>query len=259
MKRIHLFEFGDQAWFPFFLRNYMTDFLQYLSNAAQVYAPVVDEIETTLRENKLTRIVDLGSGGGGGWLWLSAELKKRIPDLTIKLTDLYPNAVAFQEVAKRSVVFQFTEQPVDAREVPEDLKGLRTQLLSFHHFKPEEAIRILQNAVDSRQPLAVLEIQDRSVISILTMLLSPVSVLLFTPFIRPFRFYRLLFTYLIPVVPLVVLWDGIVSCLRTYTVEELKSLVQQVDQHTSFDWKIEKKQAKKGFVIYLIGQPVERP
>ncbi len=32
MARIHLFEFENQAWFPSFLRNYGTDFLQFLSN-----------------------------------------------------------------------------------------------------------------------------------------------------------------------------------------------------------------------------------
>ena len=44
MKRIHLFEFEDQTWFPSFLRNYVTDFLQFLSNKAKVYESVVPEI-----------------------------------------------------------------------------------------------------------------------------------------------------------------------------------------------------------------------
>lgn len=255
MKRIHLFEFGDQSWFPIFLRNYLTDFLQHLSNFAKVYEPVVDEIDQVLQKNKISNIVDLGSGGGGGWLWLSTELEKRTPNLKIKLTDFYPNLSAFEKVKNKSSVFDYSKQSVDARYVPKDLKGLRTQFLSFHHFKPKDAVQILQNAVDSNQPLAIFEIQDRTMGSIITMLFSPISVLLFTPFIKPFRIGRIFFTYLIPIVPIVVFWDGIVSCLRTYSVTELENLVKKVENHSSFDWQIEKKIAKKGFVIYLIGSP----
>lgn len=41
MGRIHLFGFEDQKWFPDFLRNYGTDFLQWLANRTKMYRPVV--------------------------------------------------------------------------------------------------------------------------------------------------------------------------------------------------------------------------
>ncbi|SHM52145.1 hypothetical protein SAMN04488057_1026 [Cyclobacterium lianum] len=37
MGRIHLFEFEDLEWFPAFLRDYGTDFLQFLSNKTKMY------------------------------------------------------------------------------------------------------------------------------------------------------------------------------------------------------------------------------
>ncbi len=255
MRRIHLFEFEDQKWFPAFLRNYVTDFLQFLSNKAKVYKPVVDVIHTTLRENNTSTIIDLGSGGGGGLFWLSHELKKVQPDLQIILTDLYPNITAFEHVKKKSAIFDYCAYPVDAKNVPENLKGLRTQFLSFHHFKPDGARMILQNAVNAQQPIAVFEIQDRSIPSIIAMVLSPVSVLFTTPFIRPFSIGRLIFTYLIPIVPLVVLWDGIVSCLRTYPTEEMKDLVSSIHNKDSYTWNFDKKKSKTGFVIYMTGVP----
>ena len=52
----------------------------------------------------------------------------------------------------------------------------------------------------------------------------PILVLVVTPFIRPFRWPRLLFTYPLPLVPLTCLWDGFVSQLRAYTPDELKNL-----------------------------------
>ena len=54
---------------------------------------------------------------------------------------------------------------------------------------------------------------------------------LLTPRMRPFRWSRLLFTYLVPLIPLVVLWDGIVSCFRTRTPEELLELTKSFPQY----------------------------
>lgn len=255
MKRIYLFEFEDQKWFPSFLRNYVTDFLQFLSNKAKVYASVVGVIQETLEKSKTSKIIDLGSGSGGGLLWLAEELKNSKPDLKITLTDFYPNLIAFDHTIKQSDVFDYYSTSVDAKDVPQELKGLRTMFLSFHHFKPMEAQKIIQSAVNAKQSIAIFEIQDQSLPSIVAMLLSPISVLLTTPFIKPFRFGRLIFTYLIPIVPLVVLWDGIVSSLRTYSVAEMKLLVDTIDNKESFNWQFEKKKEKMGFVIYMTGIP----
>ena len=255
MHRIHLFEFEDQTWFPSFLRNYVTDFLQFLSNKAKVYQPVIDVIHNTLNAGHTSTIIDLGSGSGGGLLWLSDELKKINPALQIILTDLFPNIEAFEYTRQKSSDFDYFQHPVDAKNVPENLKGLRTQFLSFHHFNPDEARMIIQNAVNAQQSIAIFEIQDRSFPSFIAMLLSPVSVLFTTPFIRPFRFGRLVFTYLIPVIPLVVLWDGIVSCLRTYSVDEMKALVDSLENKKNYSWQFDKKKSKTGFVMYMIGIP----
>ncbi|WP_273565879.1 hypothetical protein [Maribacter halichondriae] len=126
MGRIHLFELEDQKWFPTFLRNYGTDFLQFMSNKTKMYKPVVPVIEKGLKASKTNQIIDLGSGGGGGLLWLNTELKKRIPDLKIILTDYYPNIPAFEFTKKEADNFEFIEEPIDARKVPIELVGLRT-------------------------------------------------------------------------------------------------------------------------------------
>lgn len=255
MKRIHLFEFEDQKWFPSFLRNYVTDFLQFLSNRAKVYEPVVDDIVRTLSSNGINRIVDMGSGSGGGLIWLGQTLVRERSDLKILLTDLYPNKVAFDHIVRNQPFFEYNPEPVNATRVPVHLEGMRTMFLSFHHFRSRDAVSILQNAVDARQPIAIFEGQDRSLLSIIAMLLSPLSVLLTTPFIKPFRWGRLVFTYLIPVVPLVVLWDGLISSFRTYSVAEMKELVKQVRDNEQYDWQFSKKKGKAGFVISTIGVP----
>lgn len=253
MGRIHLFEFEDQKWFPDFLRNYVTDFLQFLSNKTGMYKPLVPLIEEVLKSNKLDTIIDLASGGGGGLIWLNGELKKKVPNLKIILTDYYPNIPAFEYTKKQSDNFEYYTQPVDARKVPAELKGLRTQFLSLHHFKPKDVKLILQNAIDSKSPIAVFEAQERSFASILAMIFSPISVLLTTPFIRPFKIGRIIFTYLIPIVPLFVLWDGVVSSLRTYSIKELQTIINDLNNTEKYNWQMEKIKSGPATVFYLIG------
>lgn len=253
MARIHLFEFEDQKWFPSFLRNYGTDFLQFLSNKTKMYASIVPIIEKGLKASDENQIVDLASGGGGGFLWLNTELKKSVQDLRITLTDYYPNIAAFKRTQSKAANFDYSEQSVDARNVPKELKGLRTQFLSLHHFKPEDARLILENAVTSEQPIAIFEAQERSFAGILAMFFSPLSVIFTTPFIRPFKLGRLFFTYILPIVPLFVWWDGIVSSLRTYPVEEMENLVKSLPNGEQYNWEIGRSKPGAGAILYLLG------
>ncbi len=257
MGRVHLFEFEDQSWFPSFLRNYGTDFLQFLSNKTKMYKPVIPVIKKGLQKSKSNQIIDLGSGGGGGLIWLNSELIKEIPDLKIVLTDYYPNIPAFKHTKSLAPNFEFIDYPVDARKVPENLSGLRTQFLSLHHFKPDYAKQILQNAVVSNSSIAIFEAQERSLASLLAMLFSPISVLFTTPFIRPFKIGRIIFTYLIPIVPLFVLWDGLVSSLRTYSVKEMEQLVSKVSGNENYVWDIKRIKSGPGVILYLLGTKKE--
>lgn len=254
MKRIHLFEFEDLSWFPIFLRNYMTDFLQFLSNKTKIFKGVYALIDELLTSTDEDQIIDLGSGGGGGLIWMASELEKSHPTLNIVMTDLYPNISAFEFTKRKNDIFSYRAEPVDARQVPDDLKGLRTQFLSLHHFKPDDAKAILQNAVDCKQNIAIFEGQERSISSLMAMIFSPISVCLVTPFIRPFKLGRIIFTYFIPLVPLFVFWDGIVSSLRTYSVSEMNDLVAGVNNSGTYEWKIGKVQSGLVVNLYLIGK-----
>ena len=250
MNRIHLFEFEDQKWFPSFLRNYGTDFLQFLSNKSKMFKLVIPILEKALVKSNTNQIIDLGSGG---LLWINSELKKKIPNLKITLTDYYPNISAFKFTKVQSDNFEYIKESIDARNVPLELKGFRTQFLSFHHFKQSEAKLILQNAIASNVPIAIFEAQERSLKSILGMIFSPLTVLFVTPFIKPFEIGRIVFTYLIPIVPLFVLWDEIVSCLRTYSIKEIKELIEDTENYDYYDWEINRVVSGPGVILYLLG------
>jgi hypothetical protein len=253
MGRLHLFEFEDLKWFPESIRNYGTDFLQFLSNKTKLFNPIAPIILKGLKKSGGHQIIDIASGGGGGYLSLNKELLQSDSELKILLSDFFPNKNAFEHTAKQASNIQFTATPVDARNVPKELKGLRTQFLSLHHFQPEDARKILQNAVDSKSCIAIFEAQERSFTSLLAMFFSPISVLISTPFIRPFKFGRILFTYIIPIVPFFVWWDGIVSSLRTYSESEMQDLINSLHKTDTFDWEIGRVKSGPGFILYLLG------
>ena len=142
-------------------------------------------------------------------------------------------------------------------DIPRDLKCFRTQFLSFHHFRLKDAKAILQNAIDRNQAIGIFEAQQRDVKNLVERFLSPLSLLLLTPFIKPFKFDRIIFTYLIPVLPLITLWDGVISVLRTYTVKELKGMISELRNNDSFDWEVDIVKANSFAILYLLGTPVK--
>jgi len=81
---------------------------------------------------------------------------------------------------------------------------------------------------------------------------------LFTPFFKPFRFSRLLYTYIIPIIPFCTIWDGIVSIIRLYKPSELLKIAREVDTENYF-WEAGKKRSNFGLkVTYLIGYPLTK-
>jgi hypothetical protein len=205
--------------------------------------------------------VDLCSGAGGPWLWLYKSLyidfdRQDTTMVSVCLTDKYPNTPAFAraQTASRNKI-HFHASPVSVTEVPPDLDGFRTLFASFHHFPPPEAQAILQDAVDRQQGIGIFEVPGRHFLTILLTLLVPIADLLVTPFLRPFRWSRLLWTYLLPVIPLILLFDGLVSCLRVYSPRELTELTEHLSFASDYEWDIGEERAGLLTITYLIGYP----
>jgi hypothetical protein len=261
MRRRQWMELHDQPWFPNSLRNLVTDTLQFVWNCFDFYEPIVPRLRYALQDAGTHRILDLCSGGGGPWLSLVRDFedKQRFP-LDICLTDRFPNPEAFEHTKSllhARVVFH--SGSVDATRVPTDLDGFRTLFTSFHHFPPEGARAILQDAVKRHRGVGVFEVAKRDWLTIVLVLFMPVMTFALVPFIRPFRWPRLLWTYLIPVLPFVVWSDGVISCLRAYTPPELLALTRGLSKD-EYHWETgeEKKGRLPVTITYLIGYPIRR-
>lgn len=258
LGRAELFEFHDREGFPAVWRNLLTDYLSFYAARFKPYRHATPVLAETLKRAGAVRIVDLCSGAGQPVISLVEGVRQRgFPELEVVLTDKYPNVESWRHAIHNSgCAVSFEEGPVDAVDVPERLTGLRTLFTSFHHFSREDAVRVLSDAVEKRQGVGVFEYTERNwIIWGIPVLLIPLFVWMCTPFMRPFRWRRLLWTYLVPVVPFVALWDGFVSCLRTYSVDELGAFVEEIDA-SSHEWDIGRvPSVGLSRVTYLVGLP----
>ena len=126
---------------------------------------------------------------------------------------------------------------------------------SFHHMKPTTAKKILQSAQNNRQPILIYEVAKNNIPIFLWWLLLPISLtililmsLIMTPFVRPLSLTQILFTYLIPIIPLVYAWDGQASLMRTYTFEDIESLLNG-EKKDDYQWTIRDAKRENGRIL----------
>ena len=253
VARLHLFEFEDQQWCPAVLRNAVTGYLRVAVAVTRQVRPVVPALAELLRRTGESTILDLCSGSGGIARQLARGLARRGLPTRIVLTDLYPDTASFDDIADTSGgMVEFRSAPLDATAVPAELPGLRTIFNAFHHFPPHEARRVLAAAAESGRPIAVIEFIERGIIPLSGIFFSPVLVLLLAPFLRPLRWQALFFIYIVPVVPLMVWWDGLVSWLRVYSLDELRAMAASVAV-PGYGWEAGRWRAGPMRVTYLLG------
>ena len=261
MKRMNLFEFEDYPWFPDFLRQYLTLYIVTFHRLIGTCEAMLPLLQKLMEKTKLNVIIDICSGGGGPMIDMAQKLQKSGGQpASITLTDLYPNKKAAAAINALGLTnLRYLENSVNAAEVPSDLQGIRTMVASFHHMPPAIAAGIVKDAFNKKQPLLVFEISDNSAPNVGWWLPMPVAflmVLLLTPFIRPLTLGQLFWTYVIPVMPLVIAWDGVASNARTYSKEDLLELTREF-KSAEYSWEIGRirRPFYPGSMLYLMGLP----
>ncbi|KAI9708993.1 MAG: hypothetical protein M1812_007806 [Candelaria pacifica] len=261
--RIHFYEINDQAWFPSYLRSKVQasltlawrlklPLIQHASPASLVSSVLRHLLNTS--KSQYT-IVDFCAGAGGPTPTIEKLLNEQLASETkakdgdynavdFILTDLHPHLDAWQEAVKKSDNLKYISKSIDAANAPSELikkkaqgrKVIRLFNLAFHHFDDELATQILKNTIETADGFGIFELQNRTLPSLLTITtLFPLFLLL-----PPFYFYNspghLFFTYIIPIIPLVITLDGYVSALRTRTPEEILALVEKSGVDVK-DWR----------------------
>ena len=236
MRRVDLGEIEDQGWCPAWLRDAMTGYLQVVIEQTQVYRSAAPAVAALLNATKSHKVLDLASGAGGPWPRLLQQIQAAgaAPDVT--LSDLRPNrAAAIRFEAEEG--FHYLMHRVSALNVPEALDGVRTMFSALHHFSRAEVRVILMAAQRQGIGFAGFEATHRSVRGLLVTAFIPLLVLLMMPRVRPRRWGTLLLTYLPPIVPLLIWWDGVASTLRSHSALELRTLVGEMPE-PGYSWSV---------------------
>jgi hypothetical protein len=254
MRHLELFEIHDHRWCPTILRNLFTDALQAIWVRFDTYRPVVPLLHGALKEGRTNRVIDLCSGAGGPWPRLTRHFEEQDYNISVLLTDIKPNIDGFERASSKSKYLSFYPKSISALQVPADLNGFRTMFSSFHHFPPGEAHRILRDAVTHCQGIAIFESANRDMRVVLAVCLLPLIVLLITPTIRPFGWPQIFWTYIVPLVPFMVWFDGIMSCLRAYSKDELIQMSKQLEVD-NYCWQADTTNDGLMPITYLIGYP----
>lgn len=259
MKRIDLFEFEDFAWFPNWMRICLTRLIVVMHKFLKSSDDLVPLIKRALKYSKNNTIVDLCSGSGGPMIEVFKDLAREKEKSNVKLilTDLFPNLEMASKINDSAIKnLSYETKPVNASHVNTELTGVRTMVGSFHHMNPDTARQILINAIESKESICIYEISDNSHPTFLWWMAIPIifiMALVITPFVKPLTWKQLIFTYLIPIIPLCFAWDGAVSNVRTYNLEDLDILLEGLE---SENYKWEKgKITTKANKIYLLGIP----
>ena len=260
VMRIQAFEFMDLPQTPRSLRDSIVESLGNSLRWSGIYknaAVLFTEFCASLESNTL---LDLCSGSGKHVAILLDALIIRGEKLPCFLiSDLFP---AIHEMKK--IVEQYPENvqaihtPIDALNVPDSYPhSARVVISAFHHFTPGSARSILRDSAEKGKPIFVLEPMTRNFRSFLKLGSFYLLALMINPFSsKKDRLLKAVFTYLIPLIPFMGLWDGVVSTMRVYTEEEFMALTSTID--AKYQWRFRKiRVGWNGKICALIGMPHE--
>lgn len=237
LKRFHLFEFNDQQNLPRFMTAWLSRARHHLHEVSQdgrIWAPKILEL---LKRYGAPKIVDLYSGSGDPILEVARILERDHGIRAhITLTDQNPNLLTAAEINARDDDRTYVTDSVDTTDVPTTYEGVRTILSAFHRLPPEAAYNLLKHAFNTRQHIFIGETTQRSIRAMWTHATALKRCDETNPPVGTTRAQELL-TLRLPVLPTMLAWDNIVSCLRTYSHEELAPWLEELSA-ADYRWEV---------------------
>jgi hypothetical protein len=224
MTSLFLFEFMDLAWLPSTLRATIHDVLECCLGTPprRYYEWVAREILNMAEDGSVHTVVELGAGTAP----ITRELVKHLSlrnGISLRVSDLYPNSALYQALEEEYPdLIQTERQSVDfSRPMNFPTGSLLVLSGTFHHVPPAARLRVLKAL--SAYRVAIFEPLRCNPASFSLSLLG-----FFPGLATPLRFWnqrpgnwrRVLWCWLVPLAPVMIVWDGLVSCLRYWTEKE---------------------------------------
>ncbi len=210
-------ELEDQQWFPNSLRAYQTDLLGAFARFLRLYDPAKALLKRKTRT--VQTLVDLASGSG-----VPALLATNVMGISIKLCDKFPEEKQVEFMSKHEKS-SYIPKSVDVLHDDLPIADFYTMFNGLHHFSPIEIEVILQKAKSQNTSIYFFEPIAPGLLVYLKVALATLILPVFlVPFIKPFRWDRLFFTYLFPIGSLATFWDGMISVSKSYSLTHLDQM-----------------------------------
>jgi hypothetical protein len=223
MNYFYLFEFQDQDWLPSSLRNTLLEILECCNTNFLPYTQwVSQEILGYAQTRGLQNIVELGAGTAPITKQLAQD--HRSHNLQLIPCDLKP-AIAIYTALEKQYPGKISgiTIPVDFAE-PQQWQPSTLLVLSttFHHIPWQDRYRTLASLTQSADGVMVFEPMRKTPASIFATLWCWIPALLLPIVLlgRSGQWRRLFWCWVLPVAPMLFLWDGLVSWLRVWNNRE---------------------------------------
>ena len=88
-------------------------------------------------------------------------------EISVLLTDKFPNAKAFDRTKQLlGSNIDCQSNSISAFDVPAEIQGFRTIFTGFHHFRPQDGRKIIEDAVRKNEGIGIFEFTARSLLPI---------------------------------------------------------------------------------------------
>jgi hypothetical protein len=217
----HLMEFMDQEWLPRTLRATLREILD--CGNSRPFRPynswVAGEVIRSAEEGAYRRVVELGAGTAP---ITRAIAKKGVLDsVHLVPCDRNPDITLYVWLQKRfpGQIAPLYEEVDFSRPRRWPDRTLLVISAALHHVPPDERRDVLTVLVESADRVMIFEPLRRTALSALFVLLSLVPAVLLPIMYagKPGRLRRILWCWLLPVAPMLFIWDGVVSAVRQWT------------------------------------------
>lgn len=230
-----LFEFGDLDWVPDWYHLYLRKYLVLFYRLFGYYKLWVPAFKDFIRLTKTNTLVECCSGSGEVMKLIVSELKEsEFQHVKFILSDLKPKTEFVEQINLDPLInqrFTYINEPVDAALIREDVDYPKIFVNSFHHFTVAQVETILKNNLERGNEIIILEYVRNTFLGYISMFVGAATIFLTLPFVVKTKDLPLmaLVTYVLPIFPMMVLWDGVVSCAHVYSGKQLSEIVKKID------------------------------
>lgn len=213
-------ELEDYTWFPPLLRRYQLEYIGSLVKWLKIYKPLVPILLEMKAATDFQKVIDLCSGSGEPAIYMHQQTGNSYSTV---LTDKFPPPFATQQCVT------YINESIDALHINPEPSTMYSMYNAFHHFTSAEQLQLIKKIIQSQSSIMIVEILTPSIYTCLSVLLSGTLLQWITSaFVKPFSLKRLFFTYIIPINIFTVVYDGLISVLRSKSVKQYNQLINGI-------------------------------